>query len=251
MSTDPIRPRRRAGAVAVADPPAQTLTAPVRNRYFYGKLLDVRHLEMEQRVQHHTRAAAGTAGRSASAWSAASTRTVGVLDGRAICIAPWFAIDGQGREIVVGEYTCIDDPRSSPTAAAGPPGRPSRRRRRCCASPPRVRRTRARSRSTTATCARAAPRARSASATACSSTTACPPSRPTSRPRRRADWSRRGSRRWALAGRKRRRRSYRVGPVVDHARPQAAARRRSRVRRPTRAASCSTVTLAADVDADA
>jgi hypothetical protein len=92
----------------VADPAAPPLTAPVRNRYFYGKMLDVRHLEMEQAyfIEHRRRLNRLTVGFGVVCGLEV---TVG-KDGKAICIAPGFAIDGLGREIVVTEQICIDDP---------------------------------------------------------------------------------------------------------------------------------------------
>jgi hypothetical protein len=94
-------------------------TAPVRNRYFYGKLLDVRHLEMEQAyfLQHRRRLNRLTVGFGVVCGLEV---TVG-NDGQAICIAPGFAIDGRGREILVTEQICIDDP-SQLTDACGRPG---------------------------------------------------------------------------------------------------------------------------------
>jgi hypothetical protein len=92
----------------VADPPAPPMTAPVRNRYFYGKMLDRRHLEMEQAyfVEHRRRLNRLTVGFGVVCGLEVTPGT----DGKAICIAPGFAIDGRGREIVVTEQICIDDP---------------------------------------------------------------------------------------------------------------------------------------------
>jgi hypothetical protein len=95
-------------------------TAPVRNRYFYGKLLDVRHLEMEQAyfLEHRRRLNRLTVGFGVVCGLEV---TVGA-DGKAICIAPGFAIDGRGREIVVTEQICIDDPTQLTDACGRPAG---------------------------------------------------------------------------------------------------------------------------------
>jgi hypothetical protein len=95
-------------------------TAPVRNRYFYGKLLDVRHLEMEQAyfLEHRRRLNRLTVGFGVVCGLEV---TVG-SDGQAICIAPGFAIDGRGREILVTEQICIDDPSQLTDACGRPDG---------------------------------------------------------------------------------------------------------------------------------
>ena len=67
---------------------------PVRNRYFYGKLLDVRHLEMEQAyfIEHRRRL-----NRLAVGFGVVCGLEVTVgADDKAICVAPGFAIDGRG-----------------------------------------------------------------------------------------------------------------------------------------------------------
>ena len=92
----------------MADPGAASLTAPVRNRYFYGKMLDVRHLEMEQAyfIEHRRRL-----NRLAVGFGVVCGLEVTVgADDKAICVAPGFAIDGRGREIVVTEPICVADP---------------------------------------------------------------------------------------------------------------------------------------------
>jgi hypothetical protein len=92
------------------------LRAPVRNRYFYGKLLDVRHLEMEQAYEITQRWLVNRLGLG-----------TGVLCGLELELAepglfvrPGVAIDGLGREIVVPASYCITDP-TQPTDDAGRP----------------------------------------------------------------------------------------------------------------------------------
>ena len=91
------------------------LRAPVRNRYFYGKLLDVRHLEMEQTYDLTQRWLVNRLGLGS-----------GVLCGLELetRVRPdcWMgvAVDGLGREIVVPAAYCLDRP-TQPTDADGRP----------------------------------------------------------------------------------------------------------------------------------
>lgn len=105
------------GAVLV-DPPAPPLTAPVRNRYFYGKLLDVHHLELEQRyfLEHRRRLNRLTVGFGVVCGLDVTVAS----DGKGIVVSPGFAIDGLGREILVTEPICLADP-SQLTDGCGQP----------------------------------------------------------------------------------------------------------------------------------
>ena len=83
-----------------------TLSAPVRNRYFYGKLLDVTQLEREQsyfveRSRLINRLTLGT--------GVVCGLSVRVRDGE-IVVGPGVAVDGFGREIVVTEPFAVPDP---------------------------------------------------------------------------------------------------------------------------------------------
>ena len=97
-----------AGGTLLADPPAPPLTAPVRNRYFYGKLLDVHHLELEQSyfLEYRRRLNRLTLGYGVVCGLEVSV----AADGKGVIIAPGFAIDGLGREILVTEPICLADP---------------------------------------------------------------------------------------------------------------------------------------------
>lgn len=82
------------------------LSAPVRNRYFYGKLLDAHHLQLEQRyfvdkLRLLNRVALG--------WGVLCGLQVEVHDGRVV-VRPGVAIDGCGREIVVTDPFVVEDP---------------------------------------------------------------------------------------------------------------------------------------------
>lgn len=80
------------------------LNAPRRNNYFYGKLMDVPHFEMEQSYNNRKRWLLNRLGLG-----------YGVLCGlnltvkeKQICVSPGVAIDTYGREIVVPNPVCID-----------------------------------------------------------------------------------------------------------------------------------------------
>jgi hypothetical protein len=81
-------------------PAAETeLRPPVRNRYFYGKLLDVYHFELEQSYFNHKRwllnrtvAGYGVVCGLGVEWSE---------DGQHVVVLPGVAIDKCGREIIV------------------------------------------------------------------------------------------------------------------------------------------------------
>lgn len=96
------------GGTVLADPLGPPLTAPVRNRYFYGKLLDVHHLELEQRyfVEYRRRLNRLTVGYGVVCGLEVSV----AADGKGVIVAPGFAIDGVGREILVTEPICLADP---------------------------------------------------------------------------------------------------------------------------------------------
>lgn len=92
-----------------------TLSSPQRNHYFYGKLMDVPHFEMEQWYGNKKRWLLNRLGLG-----------YGVLCGlgltineNKVCIAPGVAIDRYGREIIVPHEVCID-----PWAVTDECGRP-------------------------------------------------------------------------------------------------------------------------------
>jgi hypothetical protein len=82
------------------------LSAPVRNRYFYGKLLDVHHLQLEQRYFIEK---LRLLNRVALGWGVLCGLEVEVRDGKLV-VRPGIAIDGCGREIVVTDWFEVDDP---------------------------------------------------------------------------------------------------------------------------------------------
>lgn len=81
-----------------------TLSSPQRNHYFYGKLMDVPHFEMEQWYGNKKRWLLNRLGLG-----------YGILCGlgltikeNKVCIAPGVAIDRYGREIIVPHEVCLD-----------------------------------------------------------------------------------------------------------------------------------------------
>lgn len=94
------------------------LSAPVRNRYFYGKLLDVRSQEREQAYGIHMRRLLNRIGHGAGVLCGLEVRPDG--DGKRVLVEPGVAIDGLGREIVVPEPRCVEEP-SQPLDPCGDP----------------------------------------------------------------------------------------------------------------------------------
>jgi len=95
----------------------RALRAPVRNRYFWGKLLDAEHLELEQRYNNEKR---WLLNRHAHGTGVLCGLDVEPASENRLWIRPGVALDGLGREIVVPESFCIEDP-TQPTDACGEP----------------------------------------------------------------------------------------------------------------------------------
>jgi hypothetical protein len=98
------------------DDPLAPLSAPVRNRYFYGKMLDVRHLEMEQDYELAMRRLGHRLGLGSGVLCGLDV----ALGEAGLLIRPGVAIDGLGREIVVPAGYCVTDP-AQPTDDSGRP----------------------------------------------------------------------------------------------------------------------------------
>lgn len=80
------------------------LAAPQRNNYFYGKLLDEYHFQMEQEYHNQKR---WMLNRLSLGTGVLCGLKVEQMNGQ-ICVQPGVAIDGLGREIIVPERICID-----------------------------------------------------------------------------------------------------------------------------------------------
>ena len=80
------------------------LVAPRRNRYFYGKLMDVFHFEMEQCYMNRKR---WLLNRLSLGQGVLCGLDVMSHDDQ-VCVTPGVAIDGLGREIIAPVQMCID-----------------------------------------------------------------------------------------------------------------------------------------------
>jgi hypothetical protein len=97
------------------------LASPVRNRYFYGKLLDADHLDLEQRyfLERGRLVNRLTLGSGVLCGLGVAARDGGLV------VSPGVAVDGLGREIVVTDPVVLDDP----LALTDECGRPTGERR--------------------------------------------------------------------------------------------------------------------------
>src|SRR5262249_26589900 len=82
----------------------ELLAAPQRNNYFYGKLMDARHFQMEQSYGKRKRWMLNRLGLGEGVLCGLA---VTAKDGQ-VCVSPGVAIDALGREIIVPEAVCID-----------------------------------------------------------------------------------------------------------------------------------------------
>ncbi|MGE0441815.1 MAG: hypothetical protein AB7S39_15105 [Gemmatimonadales bacterium] len=100
------------------------LSTPVRNRYYFGKLLDAWHLELEQAYGNHKRWLVNRL--SLGTGVLCGLEVTASADHSEVRVGPGVAIDGWGREIVVERNSPGVDPRQ-PTdecgRAVGPPAR--------------------------------------------------------------------------------------------------------------------------------
>jgi len=85
--------------------PAGVLTPLRRNRFFYGKLMDTRHWELEQEYGIRSRRLINQLGLGSGILCGLRV-TIG--SGGVVCIAPGVAVDGRGREIVLGAAVTLE-----------------------------------------------------------------------------------------------------------------------------------------------
>ena len=86
-------------AMATTTNSVDCMCAPVRNRYFYGKLLDVFHFEMEQNYFNEKR---WLLNRLISGYGVVCGLNVTLgPDGQSVVVSPGTALDKCGREIIV------------------------------------------------------------------------------------------------------------------------------------------------------
>lgn len=98
------------------------LSAPARNHYFYGKLLDVMHFEMEQKYFNRKRWMLNRLGLGSGVLC--GLEVVVTEDGQKVWVQPGVAIDPLGREIIVPEPYCLENPRQLTDERGRPYGEP-------------------------------------------------------------------------------------------------------------------------------
>jgi hypothetical protein len=106
---------------AVANGAVTALQAPVRNRYFYGKLMDVRHFEMEQRYFLEQRRLMNRLAHGAGV--VAGLEVEALADGK-VGVRPGLAFDHRGREILVTSPYCIEHALQPTDECGRPDGEP-------------------------------------------------------------------------------------------------------------------------------
>ena len=84
------------------------LTTPTRNHYFYGKLLDVRHFEMEQNYLVRKRWLMNRLGLGSGVLCGLEVTLAD--NGQCVWVHPGVAIDSLGREIIVPRAYCLEHP---------------------------------------------------------------------------------------------------------------------------------------------
>ncbi len=104
------------------------LSTPTRNRYYYGKLLDAHHLELEQDYGNRKRWLLNRL--SLGTGVLCGLRVQRTEDGRQVRVGPGVAIDAWGREIVVERPSSGVDPRQPTDDCGAPIGPPVRERGR-------------------------------------------------------------------------------------------------------------------------
>lgn len=110
--------------IPLLEAPARALRSPVRNRYFWGKLLDAEHLELEQRYHNEKR---WLLNRQAHGTGVLCGLAVELADDRKrLWLRPGVALDGGGREIVVPESFCLEHPDQLTDDLGAPVGDPVR-----------------------------------------------------------------------------------------------------------------------------
>lgn len=98
------------------------LVSPVRNRYFYGKMLTERDLTLEQTYLNRKRWLVNRLGLGSGVLCGLEVETS--QDGQCVMVHPGVAIDPLGREIVVPEPYCLTNPRQMTDCLGNPLGDP-------------------------------------------------------------------------------------------------------------------------------
>ena len=98
------------------------LTAPQRNHFFYGKMMGVRHFQMEQEYFNRKRWLLNRVGLGSGVLC--GLEVVVADNGTSVWVRPGVAIDGLGREVIVPGPYCIEDPRQPTDDCGRPAGDP-------------------------------------------------------------------------------------------------------------------------------
>jgi len=98
------------------------LATPVRNRYFYGKLLDAFHFDLEQSYMNRKRWLINRLVLGSGV--VVGLRVAVTNDGQHIVVGPGMALDGVGREIVVPVTSAVVDPHQLTDDCGRPDGNP-------------------------------------------------------------------------------------------------------------------------------
>ncbi len=104
------------------DEALKQLAAPARNKYFYGKLLDVMHFEMEQRYMNRKRWLLNRLGLGTGVLC--GLEVVVAEDGQCLWIRPGVAVDPLGREIIAPQPYCLENIRQPTDRNGRPDGDP-------------------------------------------------------------------------------------------------------------------------------
>ena len=97
------------------------LSTPARNNYFYGKLMDACHFEMEQTYFNRKR---WLLNRLALGYGVLCGLTVKLVDDGKVAVDPGVAIDRLGREIIVSSLSRSINPRQLTDECGRPVGEP-------------------------------------------------------------------------------------------------------------------------------
>src|SRR5690606_7230506 len=100
------------------------LATPARNRYYYGKLLDSYHLELEQRYGNNKRWLINRL--TLGSGVLCGLDVVADAEGGRIRVTAGVAVDGVGREIIVPENSPPVDPHQPTDDCGRPDGEPVR-----------------------------------------------------------------------------------------------------------------------------
>lgn len=98
------------------------LSSPLRNHYFYGKLLTEKDLTLEQTYLNRKRWLINRLGLGSGVLCGLEVQVS--EDGKCVIVKPGVAIDPFGREIIIPEAYCLENPRQPTDCMGRPQGEP-------------------------------------------------------------------------------------------------------------------------------